>query len=150
MLPAAALQESCWRQFERKGDTITYRASALGSVGLMQINQRVWRGFYNVERLRWDTAYNARAGAEILLGYFRQYGIEEGRRSGHVEDAVRATYSVYNAGPRAVSRYRDQGSTPRERRVDESFWALYRGFAGGGTADLLTCATTPGSRREGR
>lgn len=150
LLPATALQESCWRQFERKGDTITYRASALGSVGLMQINQRVWRGFYNVERLKWDAAYNARAGAEILLSYFRQYGIEQERRAGRVEDAVRATYAVYNAGPRAVGRYRDQAATPRERRVDGSFWTLYQGFAGGGTADLLTCATTPGSRRDGR
>jgi transglycosylase-like protein with SLT domain len=150
MIPATALQESCWRQFERKGDTITYRASALGSVGLMQVNQRVWRGFYNVERLKWDTAYNARAGAEILLRYLRQYGIEEGRRSGRVEDAVRSTYAVYNAGPRAVSRYRDQASTPRERRVDEGFWALYRGFAGGGTADLRTCATAPAARGERR
>src|SRR5260370_30946337 len=150
MLRGGGVEEGWWGQFERKGDTITSRASALASVGLMQINQRVWRGFYNVERLRWDTAYNARAGAEILLGYFRQYGIEEGRRSGHVEDAVRATYSVYNARPRAVSRYRDHGSTPRERRGDETFWALYRGFAAGGTADLLACATTPGSRREGR
>lgn len=148
MLPATALQESCWRQFERKGDTITYRTSSLGSVGLMQINQRVWRGLYNVERLKWDTAYNAQAGAEILVRYFRQYGIEEGKRTGRVEDVVRATYAVYNAGPRAVSRYRDQDSTPRERRVDGSFWARYQGFAGGGAADLLTCTTAPGSRRD--
>ena len=148
MLPATALQESCWRQFERRGDTITYRASSLGSVGLMQINQRVWRGIYNVERLKWDTAYNAQAGAEILVRYFRQYGIEEGKRTGRVEDVVRATYAVYNAGPKAVSRYRDQASTPRERRVDGSFWALYQGFAGGGTAHLLTCATSPRSRRD--
>jgi len=150
LLPATALQESCWRQFERKGDTITYRASVLGSVGLMQINQRVWRGFYNVERLKWDAAYNARAGAEILLSYFRQYGIEQERRAGRIEDVVRATYAVYNAGPRAVGRYRDQAATPRERRVDRAFWALYQGFAGGGTADLLTCATTHGSRRDAR
>ncbi|MGH7404107.1 MAG: transglycosylase SLT domain-containing protein, partial [Candidatus Rokuibacteriota bacterium] len=147
MLPATALQESCWRQFELKGDAVTYRASAQGSVGLMQINQRVWRGFYSVERLRWDTAYNARAGAEILAGYFRRYGIEEGKRTGRVEDIVRATWAVYNAGPKAVGRYRDHGSTPRERRVDESFWALYQGFAGGGTADLRTCATSPRSGR---
>ena len=150
MLPATALQESCWRQFERKGDTITYRASSLGSVGLMQINQWVWRGIYNVERLKWDTAYNARAGAEILARYFRQYGVEEGKRTGRVEDIVRATYAVYNAGPRAVSRYRDPASTPRERRVDESFWVRYQGFAGGGTADLLTCGTSARSGRDRR
>ena len=82
------------------------------------------------------------------MRYFRQYGIEEGKRAGRVEDVVRATYAVYNAGPKAVSRYRDQGSTARERRVDGSFWALYQGFAGGGTAHLLTCATSPRSRRE--
>jgi hypothetical protein len=146
MLPATALQESCWHQFERKGDTITYRASSLGSVGLMQINQRVWRGFYNLERLKWDTAYNAQAGAEILARYLRQYGIEEGKRTGRVEDVVRATYAVYNAGPKAVSRYRDQASTPRERGVDGSFWTLYQGFAAGGTADLLTCTAAPRTR----
>lgn len=147
LLPATALQESCWRQFERKGDTISYRASSQGSVGLMQVNQRVWRGLYNVERLRWETAYNAQAGAEILVRYLRQYGVEEGKRSGRIEDAVRATWAVYNGGPRAVSRYRDEASTPRERRVDGSFWALYQGLAAGGTADLRTCATTPRARR---
>lgn len=116
----------------------------------MQINQRVWRGLYNVERLKWDTAYNAQAGAEILARYFHQYGIEEGKRTGRVEDVVRATYAVYNAGPKAVSRYRDPASTPRERRVDGDFWDRYQGFAAGGTADLLTCATTPRSRGERR
>jgi Transglycosylase SLT domain len=147
LVPATALQESCWRQFERKGDRVTYRASAQGSVGLMQINQRVWRGLYNVERLRWDTAYNARAGAEILIGYLRQYGVEEGKRTGRIEDAVRATWAVYNAGPKAVSRYRDEESTPRERRVDAAFWALYQGLAAGGAADLETCAASPPARR---
>lgn len=84
------------------------------------------------------------------MRHFRQYGVEEGKRTGRVEDIVRATYAVYNAGPRAVSRYRDPASTPRERRVDESFWARYRGFAGGGTADLHTCATAPRPRRDRR
>ncbi|HUG26811.1 MAG TPA: potassium transporter TrkG, partial [Gemmatimonadales bacterium] len=49
-----------------------------------------------------------------------------------------------------VSRYRDPASTPRERRVDESFWARHQGFAAGGTADLLTCATSPRGRGERR
>lgn len=151
LVPATALQESCWQQFERKGDAITYRASPLGSVGLMQVNRRVWRGFYNVERLQWDPAYNARAGAEILLRYLRQYGVAESRRTGRLEDAVRSTWAVYNAGPGAIGRYRDQDSSTRERRVDEGFWAHYAGLAAGGRADLLTCATRPGARekREG-
>jgi len=150
LVSATALQESCWRQFERKGDTITYRASSQGSVGLMQVNRRVWRGFYNVERLQWDTAYNARAGAEILLRYLRQYGVAEGRRTGRLEDAVRSTWAVYNAGPAALGRYRDQDSSARERRVDDGFWTHYSGLAAGGRADLLTCATRPVAGREPR
>jgi hypothetical protein len=150
LVPATALQESCWRQFERKGDAITYRASPQGSVGLMQVNRRVWRGFYNVERLQWDTAYNARAGAEILLRYLRQYGVAEGRRTGRLEDAVRSTWAVYNAGPAALGRYRDQDSSARERRVDDGFWTHYSGLAAGGRADLLTCATRPVAGREPR
>ncbi len=150
LVPATALQESCWQQFERKGDVITYRASPQGSVGLMQVNRRVWRGFYNVERLQWDTAYNARAGAEILLRYLRQYGVAEGRRTGRVEDAVRSTWAVYNAGPGAIGRYRDQDSSARERRVDEGFWAHYSGLAAGGRADLLTCAARAPAGRDRR
>ncbi len=146
LVPATALQESCWQQFERKGDTIIYRASPQGSVGLMQVNRRVWRGFYHVERLQWDTAYNARAGAEILLLYLRQYGIREGRRTGRLEDAVRSTWAVYNGGPAALGRYRDTNSTARERRVDEAFWTHYSGLAAGGTADVATCATRPRTR----
>ena len=150
LVPATALQESCWQQFERKGDAITYRASPQGSVGLMQVNRRVWRGFYNVERLQWDAAYNARAGAEILLRYLRQYGVPEGRRTGRLEDAMRSTWAVYNAGPAGLGRYRDQDSTARERRVDDDFWAHYSGLAAGGRADLLTCATRPAGSRESR
>ena len=150
LVPATALQESCWQQFERKGDAITYRASPQGSVGLMQVNRRVWRGFYDVERLQWDTAYNARAGAEILLRYLRQYGVAEGRRTGRLEDALRSTWAVYNAGPAALGRYRGQDSSARERRVDDAFWAHYSGLAAGGRADLLTCAIRPGAPRETR
>jgi hypothetical protein len=150
LVPATALQESCWQQFERKGDTVTYRASPQGSVGLMQVNRRVWRGFYNVERLSWDTAYNARAGAEILLRYLRQYGIAEGRRTGRLEDAVRSTWAVYNAGPAALGRYRETDSTARERRVDDGFWAHYSGLAAGGSADVASCATRPAAGRERR
>ena len=28
----------------------------------MQINERIWRGFYDPHKLRWDIAYNAGAG----------------------------------------------------------------------------------------
>ena len=105
----------------------------------MQINQRVWRGFYDVQRLRWDTAYNARAGAQILMRYMRDYAIPYAQKSGDADVAPRAAYAVYNAGPRAIGRFAKAKPHPREKRVDDKLWSLYRGFAAGRQADLRSC-----------
>lgn len=139
MMLATALQESCWRQFERDNEKIIPHTSSSGSIGLMQINRRVWRGFYEVERLKWNTAYNARAGAEILLRYLQQYGVAEEKQTGNLDNAARATYAVYNAGPKAVTRYRARNSSAREKKVDARFRKLYRGFAADGEVDLSRC-----------
>jgi len=129
MMQATALKESCWRQFVRNKNQVTYLSSTAGSLGLMQINPRVWRGFYNVQQLKWNTHYNGRAGAEILMQYFKRYGIEEAKQTGQRENAARAAYAVYNAGPAEAKRYRAKHSTVRERKVDGAFWGMYRGFA---------------------
>lgn len=142
MVPTTALIESCWRQYVMRTGKVTYLRSAAASVGIMQINQRVWRGFYDVERLRWNTAYNARAGAQILLRYFRDYAIPYAEKSGDPNHVARAAYAVYNAGPRAVGRFAKNPPHPREARVDERLWTLYEGFAAGGQADLRTCSVT--------
>ncbi|MGH8603089.1 MAG: hypothetical protein ACREXR_10065, partial [Gammaproteobacteria bacterium] len=97
LLLATALKESCWRQYQRNRRGITYLKSTAGAIGLMQVNPRYWRGFYQVEQLQWNTAYNAHAGAEILMQYFRRYGLKEGQKTGKLENAARAAYSVYNA-----------------------------------------------------
>jgi len=139
LVPTTALQESCWRQFTRKGEEVTYLTSALGSLGLMQVNRYVWRGFYDIEQLKWNAVYNARAGAEILLYYLQKYGIEEGKRTGKLDNIARATYAVYNAGPKASKRYRARNSAPREKKVDGKFWTLYQGITADGEVDLLSC-----------
>ena len=77
--PTTALIESCWRQYVVRGGKVTYLRSQSSSVGIMQINQRVWRGFYDIERLRWDTAYNIRAGSQILARYLKDYAIPYAR-----------------------------------------------------------------------
>src|SRR5206468_12739520 len=59
LVKATAWQESCWRQFVRRGERVTFLGSATGDVGLMQINARIWRGFFSVDKLRWNAAYNA-------------------------------------------------------------------------------------------
>jgi hypothetical protein len=145
LIPATALQESCWRQFERDGEKITPQTSSVGSIGLMQINRYIWRGFYDVERLKWNAAYNARAGAEILLRYLQQYGLAEEKQTGNLDNVARATYAVYNAGPKAVTRYRARNSSAREKKVDTRFWKLYRGFAANGAVDLYRCTVERGA-----
>jgi hypothetical protein len=142
LMPATALIESCWRQYVRRDGSVSYVRSGAGSVGIMQINQHVWRGFYDVQRLRWDTAYNARAGAQILMRYMKDYAIPYATRSGDPEHVPRAAYAAYNAGPRAVGRFNRLKRHPREERVDERLWSLYQGIASGGRADLRTCSVT--------
>ena len=139
MVPTTALIESCWRQYVVRAGKVTYLRSAAGSVGIMQINQVVWRGFYEIERLRWDTAYNIRAGAQILMRYMKDYAIPYAQRSGDLNHIPRAAYAVYNAGPRAVGRFNKPTPHPREQRVDEHLWKLYQGIVSGAQADLRTC-----------
>jgi hypothetical protein len=139
MVPTTALIESCWRQYAVRGGKVSYLRSGSGSIGIMQINQIVWRGFYQLERLRWDTAYNARAGAQILMRYVKDYAIPYAEKSGDPNNVPRAAYAVYNAGPRAVGRFDKEKKHPREQRVDEHLWTLYQGIASGGQADLRTC-----------
>ena len=139
LVPATALIESCWRQYVVRNGKVTYLRSASRSVGMMQINQHVWRGFYDVQRLRWSTAYNVRAGAQILMRYLNDYAIPFAAKSGAAGDAPRAVYAVYNAGPRAIARFSRADAHPREKRVDGRFWTLYRAIAAGGRADLRNC-----------
>lgn len=139
LTPATALKESCWRQFEKRGEKVQPLTSRYGSVGLMQINPQVWRGFYDLGQLRQNPVYNAQAGAQILLRYFSKYGVEEGKRTGNLRNSARAAYSVYNAGPKAFDRYRSATSTEREKRVDQQFWEIYQGFETNGEVDLESC-----------
>ena len=139
LVPTTALIESCWRQYVVRGGQVTYLRSRSASVGIMQINQRVWRGFYDVRRLRWDTAYNIRAGVQILMRYVKDYAIPYAQRSGDAHDVPRAAYAVYNAGPRAVGRFDKAVPHPREKRVDDRLWTLYQRIASGGQVDLRTC-----------
>jgi hypothetical protein len=140
LVPATALIESCWRQYVVRGGKVSYLRSQAASVGIMQINQRVWRGFYDMERVRWDTAYNIRAGAQILLRYLKDYAVPFAERTGDPEHVARAAYAVYNGGPRAVGRFTKSPPHPREARVDERLWTLYGGIAAGGDVDLASCS----------
>jgi hypothetical protein len=135
LVPSVAWQESCWRQFvERKGK-VTVLLSATGDVGIMQVNRRVWRGFYDVRKLERDIVYNTSAGAEILVQLLTRYGTKEGTLDG----AARATYAAYNGGPGAYRRYRSEKARPRDRAVDAAYYEKYRMVAAGTAGDRVLC-----------
>ena len=139
LVPATAMIESCWQQYERKNDKIVTLRSQSGGLGIMQINQHVWRGFYNIERLQWDAAYNINAGCQILMRYFKEYGTQTAKENGNPDLAARAAYAAYNGGPRACHRFMKADANARQKRVDEHLWNLYQKIAAGGSGDMATC-----------
>jgi hypothetical protein len=120
MVLATAWQESCWRQFVVKDRKFVPLKSGTTDVGLMQINERVWRGFYNLQKLRWDIGYNSAAGAEVLLDYLVKYALRQGehKRPGGSSNLARASYSAYNGGPGQVARYRRKDVPSAHRKID--------------------------------
>jgi hypothetical protein len=141
LVPATAWQESCWRQFVRDGGTVKPIMSPVGSVGIMQINQHVWRGFYDVKSLRQDIGYNSRAGSEILVHYLRDYAVAKGEheKTGNTDNLARATYAVYNGGPGHLSRYRRSKTSKGLRKIDDAFWKKYQRVKAGNEMAVAEC-----------
>jgi soluble lytic murein transglycosylase-like protein len=136
---AAGWQESCWRQYIRKGKEVTPLASATGDVGLMQVNRNTWRGVYDVKGLGGDIAYNGNAGGEILLYYLTRYAIRKNEDKQPGGNLARATYSSYNGGPSHLTRYRAPKPNPALQKVDEAFWEKFQAVSSGHEMDVLSC-----------
>jgi septal ring-binding cell division protein DamX len=138
---ATAWQESCWRQYVVNKKKFEPLRSSTGDVGLMQINERVWRGFYDIQKLRWDIAYNSRAGAEVLLNYLAKYALKQGehKRSGGFDNLARASYSAYNGGPSQVARYRNPSVVSTHKKVDTAFWKKYQQVKAGNELNVAQC-----------
>ncbi len=119
---STAWQESCWRQFVMVGDRIRLLESATGDIGLMQVNKHVWRGFYDIDRLKWDVLYNVGAGCEILAQMMQFAAMSQAKYdpvpiSSHL---ARSTYAGYNGGPGACNRWRRR-EPPALKQIDEGF-----------------------------
>jgi hypothetical protein len=136
---AAGWQESCWRQYIRKGKDVTPLASATGDVGLMQVNRNTWRGVYDVKGLGGDIEYNGNAGGEILLYYLTRYAIRKNEDKQPCGNLARATYSSYNGGPSHLTRYRAAKPNPALKKVDEAFWEKFQAVSSGREMDVLSC-----------
>jgi hypothetical protein len=137
---STAWQESCWRQYIVVGERIRWLESTTGDIGVMQVNKHVWRGFYDIERLKWDVLYNAGAGCEILARMMRyalaQPKIDPVPVAGHL---ARSTYAAYNGGPGACKRWRRR-EPPALKQIDSSFWEKYGAVERGTPIDILSCA----------
>lgn len=138
---ATAWQESCWRQFVVINKRIEPLTSTSRDVGLMQVNERVWRGFYDLQKLRWDINYNSQAGAEILINYMVKYALKRGehRQPGGLNNLARASYSAYNGGPGQVTRYRRADVAKPHREIDRLFWEKYLQVDAGKALNVAKC-----------
>jgi len=142
---STAWQETCFRQFVMKGGKATYlRSYNHTSVGIMQINERVWRGIYDLNHLRWDIVYNATAGCEILSLYLKKYGLPdlEMTGSGTVSDQetlARVVYAVYSGGPSHLRKWKDALNKGRPGATDKLFLEKYRWVCSGQWEEIGRC-----------
>ncbi len=141
LIMTAAWQESCWRQFVIEKAKVVPLRSKSGDAGLVQINERVWRGLYDIQKLRWDISYNAEAGAEILLKYLVDYALKKGEHKyrGGTDNLARAAYSAYNGGPSQISRYRNPKAASSAKKIDAAFWEKYRLVKQGNEYQVAEC-----------
>jgi len=141
---ATAWQESCWRQFVRAQGGVQPLISPAGSVGLMQINGRVWRGLYDPAGLEGDIGYNGRAGAEILWHYLADIAMPAGEHLGPegADNLARATYAAYNGGPAHLKRYRKAKTSAHLQVIDKQFWRKYAAVRAGDEAAMFSCYPT--------
>src|SRR5437762_3312229 len=136
---AAGWQESCWRQFIKKGKLLTPLASASGALGLMQVSPHTWRNLYDLKQLGADIEYNGNAGAEILLYYLTRFALKKNEDKQPGGDLARATYSAYNGGPGQLSRYRAAKQNPASKKVDASFWEKFQAVRSGREMEVRSC-----------
>ncbi|MFZ0451038.1 MAG: lytic transglycosylase domain-containing protein [Desulfatiglandaceae bacterium] len=142
---ATAWQETCFRQFIVDKKKLTYiRSHNNTSVGIMQINERVWRGMYNIEHLRWDIDYNAAAGIEILNLYLKKYALPKmkslkGKDVLDDDGVACSLYAMYNAGPGGFSGYVKRRSSGNFSKIDNHFREKYTWVKNGQWKRLKDC-----------
>ncbi|MGD9136341.1 MAG: SPOR domain-containing protein, partial [Desulfobacterales bacterium] len=141
LMLTTAWQESCWRQYIVEKRKIVPLVSGTGDIGMLQINEKVWRGFYSPAKLRWDITYNTRAGSEILFKFMINYALkrQEHKKAGGLTNLARATYSAYNGGPSKVGRYRSKNVPTAHKKIDTAFWIKYKQISQGNEFAVAQC-----------
>ena len=142
LMIAMAWQESCFHQFVEKDRQMTYLLSYNNtSVGLMQVNERVWRGIYDQERLRWDIEYNAVAGGEIAGLYLQKYALRDKSMAKRLDDATlaRLVYAMYNGGPAQYREFLDRQKKGKMLSYDTLFLEKYSAVIAGRWDKAIQC-----------
>ena len=145
MILSTAWQESCFRQFLVKQKKIVYLRSYNGSsVGLMQINERVWRGIYDPHHLRWDIRYNALAGCEIIDLYVTKYllkHVKNVKAMQKIKDETRAgiIYAMYNGGPSQLKKFLSRSTKGKLYDSDRLFREKYIWVKNGQLSNVDKC-----------
>ena len=136
---AVGWQETCWRQFIKKGKVLMPLASASGALGLMQISPHTWRNIYDLKQLGADIEYNGNAGAEISLYYLTRFAMKKNEDKQPGGSLARATYSAYNGGPSQLSRYRLATTNAESKKIDESFRKKFEAVSAGREMEVQSC-----------
>lgn len=141
LVRATAWKESCWRQFVGSSSEPQVLRSPGGAVGMMQINGRVWRNVYDLDRLSDEVDYNVNAGIEILIHYMVDYAIRRGEHEqpGGDDNLIKATYAAYNGGPSHLARYRREETSAQLRAIDNAFWRHYTTIKTEQWPDISSC-----------
>lgn len=142
LVPAVAWQESCFRQFVVSDKKLTYLLSYnKSSVGIMQVNERVWRGIYDTQRLRWDIKYNALAGCEIIDLYLHKYALAKSGPGilSDEETLAQLVYAMYNGGPKQYGKFLDRKAQQALYKSDRLFKQKYSWVQAGSWSNIEKC-----------
>ena len=142
LVPAVAWQESCFRQFVVADKKLTYLLSYnKSSVGIMQVNERVWRGIYDMQRLRWDIKYNAVAGCEIIDLYLHKYALAKSGPGilSDEETLAQLVYAMYNGGPKQYAKFLDRKAQRALYKSDSLFKQKYSWVQTGSWNNIEKC-----------
>ncbi len=122
IIAATAWQESCFRQYLLEKGKITYlRSYNNTSVGMMQVNEKVWKNIYDIKALRWDIRYNAQAGSEIVNQYFTRFVLPKVGKEADDATVAGALYALYNSGPGDLNNYFKRKAAGKPNMTDRLF-----------------------------